>query len=128
MATMSPPTYWIGIKGYRVLEHSGNPPLRVVAEPEETPKCCVHCGSRQLHSNVLSLAALRKRPDASPRNSENGGMNSSQNALPSAPCTSRCTKKGSAEYIDLTPFCYGGRVKIVTKQPLPPQSLIQLSV
>ncbi len=50
MATMSPADHWIGIKGYRVLKRTGKPPLRVVAEPEKSPRCCLHCGSSQLHS------------------------------------------------------------------------------
>ena len=47
---MSPTDHWIGIKGYRVLERTSRPPLRVVAEPEKRPTRCLHCSSSQLHS------------------------------------------------------------------------------
>ncbi len=42
--------HWIGIKGYRVVERTEVPPLRVVAEPRTKPTCCVHCGGEHLHS------------------------------------------------------------------------------
>ena len=47
---MSPTSHWIGLRGYRVIDPGSKPPLLVVVEPRERPKCCQHCGARHLHS------------------------------------------------------------------------------